>query len=421
MLLRYLAAFLNRRSARVRRHRHGGRRPTLEVLEDRCLPSAYTAASVSDLIADINAANQAGGSNTIALAAGTTFTLTAVDNTTDGATGLPVIGANDSLTIDGNGATIQRDPGLGTGTPFRLFDVAAGASLALQNLTLQNGYAFGSGVAAEGGAIYNQGTLTLDGVTVQANTARGDYFGSASYASDAAGGGIWSGGATSSLTLTGGAIIQSNSALGGAGSSVITNPIDDSGRRGVAQSGGDGRGGGLYIAGGSVHLDGATVKLNQALGGNGGWAVGEGTLRTGGGGSGRGGGIDVEGGSVSLTGVTFASNLAQGGRGGSSTDGSSASGSNGGNGLGGGVYVGGGAVTLLGCTVTSNQATGGAGGSGPTKHLTGSPGNGIGGGIYIDNTLASTLVSLDAFTQNHVTLNTASTNNSDIYGRWKRI
>ena len=71
----------------------------------------WTAKSVSELIADINAANQAGGSNTIVLAAGKTFTLTAVDNTTDGANGLPVIAANNKLTILGNGATIAEQPG----------------------------------------------------------------------------------------------------------------------------------------------------------------------------------------------------------------------------------------------------------------------------------------------------------------------
>src|SRR5437879_1172893 len=86
------------------------RRPRLaiEQLEDRTVPSNFTAGTVADLIADINASNTGGGSNTITLVAGTTFTLTAVDNTTDGATGLPVIAANDSLTIVGNGDTIQR-------------------------------------------------------------------------------------------------------------------------------------------------------------------------------------------------------------------------------------------------------------------------------------------------------------------------
>src|SRR5467141_2687286 len=97
-------------------------RLTLEQLEDRSLPSNYTAASVSDLIADIHAANLAGGSSAITLVPGSTFSLTAVDNTSDAATGLPVIAANDNLTILGNGDTIAR-----AASAFRLLDVAAGA------------------------------------------------------------------------------------------------------------------------------------------------------------------------------------------------------------------------------------------------------------------------------------------------------
>jgi hypothetical protein len=97
-------------------------------LEDRTLPSSYTAAKISDLIADINAANAAGGSNTITLAANAKFTLKDVNNTTDGATGLPVIAAGDTLTILGNGDTIERTNGGGGAPAFRLFDVASGAS-----------------------------------------------------------------------------------------------------------------------------------------------------------------------------------------------------------------------------------------------------------------------------------------------------
>src|SRR5437868_5821083 len=116
-----------RRPARVTRggrspasRRRGAPRLGLEPLEDRTMLSSFTATSVSDLIADIGAANQAGGSNTITLAAGTTFMLTAVNNTTDGPTGLPVIAANDNLTIVGSNDTIQRSTAKGT-TAFRLF------------------------------------------------------------------------------------------------------------------------------------------------------------------------------------------------------------------------------------------------------------------------------------------------------------
>ena len=69
-------ASCERHSVRRRSTQRQGFRPALEPLEGRMLPSNYTAATVSDLIAAVNAANAAGGSNTITLIAGTTFTLT---------------------------------------------------------------------------------------------------------------------------------------------------------------------------------------------------------------------------------------------------------------------------------------------------------------------------------------------------------
>src|SRR5262249_23783153 len=194
-------------------------RPRLEALEKRTLLSTFNAASVSDLIADINAANAAGGANTITLTAPTTspYVLTAVDNSTDGATGLPVIAKKDTLTIIGNGDTIERDT---SASAFRLFDVAGGASLTLEKVTVQNGLAFGSGTSSEGGGIYNQGTLILDGATVQQNEALGSNGANATSKTaatsgqDAAGGGIWSKG---SLTSENGAQVLSNLAQGGNG------------------------------------------------------------------------------------------------------------------------------------------------------------------------------------------------------------
>src|SRR5262249_49911053 len=155
-------------------------------------------------------------SNTITLVAGTTYTLTAVNNQTDGNSGLPVIAANDELTIIGNGDVIERSTATGTAA-FRLFDVAGGAALELHDLTLRGGLALGNGVSARGGGILNQGTATLVGVTVSGNTARGADGGFVwSYAmpgGDAEGGGLNSSGV---LTLQG-CLLQGNTAVGGQG------------------------------------------------------------------------------------------------------------------------------------------------------------------------------------------------------------
>jgi hypothetical protein len=339
------------------------RRLCLEPLEERTLPSNYTAASVADLIADINAANAASGSNTITLVAGTTFTLTAVNNTTDGANGLPVVGAADNLTIAGNGGTITRSTQNGT-PAFRLLDVAIGGSLALNNLTLQGGLAFGGGAAAEGGAIYNQGTLLLAGTTVQNNEALGSLDNITGFAGSAAGGGVWS---SSSLTLQG-CTIQNNQAVGAQGFSSV----NFSGGRG-----GDAFGGGLYVAGGTASLGNVTLSSNTAQGGAGG----------------AGGTFDDRFDKKHLP--------QQGG--------------DGGNGLGGGFYVAGGTVSLHGTTVALNTAVGGAGGKGARGVYDGFPGLGEGGGLFIDPAAA---VCLDAFTLANFQNNTASTSNPDIAGAY---
>src|SRR5690348_8045015 len=88
-------------SPRAPSPRRRSSRPCLEPLEDRFLPTAYTAASVADLIYAINDANLHPGTNTITLTAAT-LTLTAVNNTvvenlSYATNGLPVIAAGDNL------------------------------------------------------------------------------------------------------------------------------------------------------------------------------------------------------------------------------------------------------------------------------------------------------------------------------------
>jgi hypothetical protein len=303
--------------------------------------------------------------------------LSAVNNTTGGPTVLPVITKGDNLTIlTANGTA---NPGYGDTIDAsgngRLFAVAAGASLTLQNLTLQGGNLFGFGGPAEGGAIYNQGTLVLSKVMVQNNTAVGDgSIISPSTGQAAAGGGIWSNG---SLTVENSTVFQGNSANGGDG----------------AFQGGNAYGGAICIAGGTADVTGtffgcfnfATNHMgNTAQAGNAhNWA-----------GSAYGGAVYVGAGTVTMNADTvgnprglvtnFQSNSAQ-----SAT-----------NSYGGGICVGGGTVTLTNDTIIYNTAVG--------VNIS------EGGGIYI---ASGATVDLDSFTLAHTAKNGARFGNN-IYGTY---
>ncbi len=294
-------------SARAGRSAAARRRPVIEALEERALLTGYSAANVSDLIAAIVSSNTAGGANTITLTADTSspYTLAAVDNTTDGATGLPVIAAGNVLTIVGGGDTIERSTADGT-PAFRLLDVAAGATLNLQDLTLQNGLAVDSALAAKGGAIFSQGTLSLDTVNVQNNTVLSNSNGHGfDVGQRPQGGGIYA---------LGGSVALTNCAL-------IGNSIIDS------QAPAFTFGGGLFVKNATATMVDCTITGNTSL-------------------AGGGGGLDVSSGATAtLTGCTFTGNsVAQEGRYGS-------------YGLGGGMESeAGSTVTLAGCTFTANSA-----------------------------------------------------------------
>jgi hypothetical protein len=280
--------------------------------------------------------------------------------------------------ILGNGDIIERSTASGT-PAFRLFDVANSASLTLQNLTLENGLAFGSCISAEGGAIYNQGTSDLSGVTVQGNTTQGSNGVVTSNknngaGSDAAGGAIWSAG---TLTLENGTSIQNNQAIGGNGST-------DSDYHGF---GGNGLGGGLYVAAGTATLTGVTVNANIAQGGLGGtmfFLLGQEQTPTyiqeANSGNGEGGGLYMAGTNLTLSSDTLNGNQALGGNDGDLVDyPSTVSGvrSRAGDALGGALYISAGTATLTGLTVNNNSALGGGAETG------GLIGHGSGGGVYV--------------------------------------
>jgi hypothetical protein len=288
-----LQEILGRRSAQAPFSRRRSRRPRLEPLEKRRLLADYTAATPAELIAAINAANATAEADTITLAAGTTFTLTAAfDRPSDGNfTGLPRITPGEDLTIIGNGATIER--GTPTDTGFRLIRVESGASLVVEHLTLQGGSS-GHG----GGAVLNAGSLALEDVVVQHNIDQG-YVGFPIFGGhDQPGGDAWGGGVYS----TGSLILQS---------CTIRNNVARGGRGGDGFDGGNAYGGGLFVGGGTLSVVNSNIADNTAQGGQGGTGS-----RAGDGGNGYGGGLYLAGGSAEIRQTIVTGNHAVGGLGG---------------------------------------------------------------------------------------------------------
>jgi hypothetical protein len=123
------------------------------------LAQAITAANTDTITGGCPAGT---GADTLLLPPDGIITLTTVDNTSEGAAGLPVVSS--TITIAGQGSTIARDGG----SPyFRLLTVAAGGNLTMRDLTLQGGIVDDS----HGGGVFNRGTLTLVNSTLSGNSA----------------------------------------------------------------------------------------------------------------------------------------------------------------------------------------------------------------------------------------------------------
>jgi hypothetical protein len=123
---------------------------------------------VACLIAAINTANANREENTLTLEAGI-YTLTSVDNDTDGPNGLPSI--TGTLTLIGAGAestVIEREA---SGPFFRLAHVSAAGTLTLDGLTLRGG-SVGPGRPG-GGLLNNGGAVVLTRTILTGNAAAG--------------------------------------------------------------------------------------------------------------------------------------------------------------------------------------------------------------------------------------------------------
>jgi hypothetical protein len=122
--------------------------------------------AVACLIDAINQANANGEANTITLEAGT-YTLTAVDNNTDGPNGLPSV--TGVVTIRGAGADTTVIAREASAPSFRLLHVAMTGELTLEELTVRGGN-IGAFI---GGGLFNRGVLTLAHTTVSQNVTDG--------------------------------------------------------------------------------------------------------------------------------------------------------------------------------------------------------------------------------------------------------
>ena len=293
------------------------------VLTAMVVKSAVFNIADGDLVglkAAINTSNTNAEDDTIELATNGNYVLTTIDNVSDDNNGLPVITADGgkTLTIHGNGATIQRSTD--AGEDFRIFCTSTGANVTVRDLTIANGITDNDGGAGinnvgaalaltncvlkdnsgvGGGAIFNDNgnstaTLVLDNCTLSNNSAPNSF-----------GGGIinYGIGGSASLTVNGCTFTNDSASYGGA----IVNYAPFNGTASLAvtnstftqNSASYGRGGAIYN---STTVNGGVTTAdveNSTFNGNSAYFYG--------------GGFANDGGNAQLRDCTFSGNSANSG------------------------------------------------------------------------------------------------------------
>jgi uncharacterized repeat protein (TIGR01451 family) len=212
------------------------------------------AADVVCLIAAIHAANSTLEPDTIQLAAGT-YMLTGVNNTTDGANGLPSI--TSALTIQGAGADQTVLERASSAPSFRLVHVASSGNLTIDGLILRGG---GGSSGPDGGGLFNdRGLVSIMNTTFTMNVAGIE------------GGGLFNNGGTISIINS---TFSDNGAIGGGGLANLSRRPTPSGTVHITNStfsgNGANEGGGLLNYRATLILQNATVVDNFNIGFGGG-------------------------------------------------------------------------------------------------------------------------------------------------------
>ena len=150
--------------------------------------------------------------------------------------GLPLITGKVFIEGDGVGAQdIHREAGTGR---YRIFSVWPGAELSLKNIALFSGF-ISSALGGLGGCIFNEGNLRLIDTVVGS-------CGAASAVGRSYGGGIYSQGSASVLSITRGSLTNN----------LVT----------ISDADGEGAGGAVAVDGGTVEIGGVTISGNAVKG-----------------------------------------------------------------------------------------------------------------------------------------------------------
>ena len=258
---------------------HASSASVVEALEGRTLLSTFMVTNHRDvgpgsLRDDIQQSNNTPGPNTIVFAAGFTGTITLTGTQLEISSNVTITGPGaSSLAISGGGMS-------------RVFQIDVGAAVSISGLTISGGQAASGaggsagtntapngqpgGPGADGGGVYNLGSLTLSQDVIAANAA-------------------------------------GMGGTGGAGIVVLQNgfPVNwgDGGKGGAA-----GNGGGIYSSGSLIVLSCMIDNNSAGIGGTGGTYAGAGGSPGPGGAGGNGGGIYAASGSVVIIASTISSN-----------------------------------------------------------------------------------------------------------------